>query len=726
MGNLFAELKRRHIYRVAAAYAVVAWVLVQIVNNLAPIFDLPAWIARAVVLLLIVGLPITLLIAWMRELAPADGTPARAVTSKLDWALMGALVVLIVGGAYQQLTLTSGARTEQQASVATARKAAASPVNVVAIAALPFAKFTMDVAPADALGTNLTAIFYNRPSRTAFAISPDGATIVFVGEVKVPSGTPTSMLYRRPLSEFRAVAIPGTDGAEYPFFSPDGQWVGFGAGNKLKKVALSGGPPIDICDFMFAGRIEGASWGPTGAIAFARRGLWTVSDSGGKPDAPFEHDPNTRLYSPHMLPDGQTVLFTEVAGSRWEDAHVDAINLTTKQRKTLLTNAADARYSPTGHLAFVRNAALLAVPFDATRVEVTGAPVPLLAGIMQSTNAPNGGEETGMGQFALSASGILIYASGDGYPVPTTTLVRVDRKGAETKLAAEISGALGGLRLSSSGSRVVAFKTQDGSRASDIWMYDLPFGTPTRLTSTGDASWPLFSLDGKSITYDKRGSNPGIYSLPLNDNNAPQRMMESKLSVLDLVAASWSSDGKWLAYVQTVGNVRQIFVRAVRDSKLDAGEPHQFSPSTFPQQGAEFSPDSRWIAYSSNESGAEEVYVQPFPGPGEKHRISSNGGINPAWSRSGRELFYFAAKPGTRTRRMMAVDFSTAGDFKASDPHLLFEGPYATAIPLRSYDVTPNGQFIMSRTENPPDQAVTNLNVVIGWGEELKRRVPTK
>lgn len=423
-----------------------------------------------------------------------------------------------------------------------------------------------------------------------------------------------------------------------------------------------------------------------------------------------------------MLPDGQTVLFTEVAlNLRWEDAHVDAINLTTKQRKTLLTNATDARYSPTGHLVFVRNAALLAVPFDATRVEVTGPPVPLLAGIMHSTNAPNSSDEVGMGQFALSASGLLLYASGDRYPTATSNLVRVDRKGVETKLA-EIKGSLAGLRLASSDSRVVAFKTGDGSRASDIWMYELPSGNPTRLTSTGDSTWPLFSLDGKSLTFRNDGSDAGMYSLTLGQN-APQRILEFKPG---MAPASRAVDGKWLAYLQTVGSVLQIFVRPVQDSKLDSGEPRQFSPSTFTQQDPFFSPDGRWIAYSSNESGANEVYVQSFPGPGEKHRISSNGGVNPAWSRNGRELFYIASRPGVSgpaTRSMMAVDFSTTGDFKAGTPRVLFEGPYGSTTPLRSYDVGSDGQFIMVRSQNPPDQPVTKLNVVLGWNEELKRRV---
>jgi hypothetical protein len=369
----------------------------------------------------------------------------------------------------------------------------------------------------------------------------------------------------------------------------------------------------------------------------------------------------------------------------------------------------------------MRNAALLAVPFDATRVEVTGAPVPLLAGIMQSTNAYNSMLENGHG--TVHAVGVrrapLRLRRSQSHTA--STLVRVDRKGAETKLA-EIQGALSGLRLSPSGARVVASKTGDGSRASDIWLFDLPSGTPTRLTSTGDADWPLFSLDGKSVMFSAGGSKPGIYALRLDGSATRQRIIEGKAATF---TASWSPDGKWLAYLQEVGSVRQIFVRPVRDASLEAGEPRQYSPSTFDQRDAEFSPDSRWIAYVSDEPGAEGVYVQAFPGPGEKHCISSNTGGNPAWSRNGRELFYVVRKPATPTRSMMAVDVSTTGDFKASNPRLLFEGPYGRTTPLRSYDVTPDGQFIMRRSQPPPDQPVTTLNVVLGWAEELKRRVPT-
>ncbi len=217
--------------------------------------------------------------------------------------------------------------------------------------------------------------------------------------------------------------------------------------------------------------------------------------------------------------------------------------------------------------------------------------------------------------------------------------------------------------------------------------------------------------------------------MALGGGNAPQIVMDGKDHPL-LTAASWSMDGKWLAYLQLVKvDLRQIFqivVRPARDSTLD-GEPRQFSLSAFNQTHADFSPDGHWIAYVSDESGAPKVYVQPFPGPGEKHRISTAGGTGPAWSRNGRELFYLRRPSGASTSStMMAVDVSTTGDFKAGAPRLLFEGPYGGTTPLRSYDVTADGQFIMSRQQRPPDQPVTRLNVVLGWAETLSARVPVK
>jgi Tol biopolymer transport system component len=228
---------------------------------------------------------------------------------------------------------------------------------------------------------------------------------------------------------------------------------------------------------------------------------------------------------------------------------------------------------------------------------------------------------------------------------------------------------------------------------------------------------PLFSVDGKSVWL---AGGVGMFSLPLDGSNAPKLMSEGNTND---IPAAWSPDGKWLASVRQDGYAR-IFVRPMRDSKPD-GDAREFSPSTSNQRDAEFSPDGRWIAYVSNESGSAEVYVRPFPGPGEKHHISTNGGTNPVWSRNGRELFYLE---GDRSKSsMMAVDVSLSGEFKAGKPQRLFDATaYPATAPIRSYDVTPDGQFIMGHEHEPPDQPVTKLNIVLGWANELKRRVPSR
>jgi hypothetical protein len=239
--------------------------------------------------------------------------------------------------------------------------------------------------------------------------------------------------------------------------------------------------------------------------------------------------------------------------------------------------------------------------------------VPLIAGIMQSTNAPSGGEETGIGQFALSASGALVYASGDRYPDRGSSLVRVDRTGAETTIA-ETPGGFTFLRVSPSGDRFVGAREEAGSRTRDLWRYELPGGTPNRLTSVGDANMPLFSPEGKTLMYTRTGTS-STYTMPADGSGSPQR-------VSDGAAASWSSNGKWLASVEFVGRVTQIFVRPLHNGKPDTADPRRISPSPYEQRDAEFSPDVRWLAYSETDAGDIEVYVQPFPGPGERHRIS--------------------------------------------------------------------------------------------------------
>jgi serine/threonine-protein kinase len=570
----------------------------------------------------------------------------------------------------------------------------------------------MEIAPAEALGNR--EFNADRPSRTAIAISPDGNTVVFSAR----RGN-VLQLYRRALDRSESVAMPGTEGAIGPFFSPDGQWVGFWAQGKLKKVSLGGGPASTVCTPPQSPSPPwGASWGSAGTIVFVQGDLMQVPAAGGTPQTLLKHDPakNESFSTPAFLPDGKTLLFTVRPSNNWEEAQVVARRVDSGAQSVLFKGGADARYVPTGHLVYMQNAALMAVPFDARRLELTGSPVAILDGVMQAVNERNAGAETGMGQFAISASGNLVYATGGIFPPQINTLLSVDRKGASTELKTPPAGYLG-LRISPDGQKLAVFKLGATSRAADVWVLDTSRGTSARLTSEGSNDWPLWSPDGKRILFTGVADRQ-IMSVAADGSGATEPAMKEKA---EAIPASWSADGKWLAYLVFRDGRDQIWT-----SPMSAeGEPKPFLASpNFSYTHATFSPDGRWIAYGSNESGANEVYVQAFPGPGEKHSISNGGGTEPLWNPNGRELFYTVGAVGNKPK-MMAVDIAPGVSFKAGPPHLLFEGTWGNTTPLRDYDIAPDGQhFIMARGDEVPDQKVTRLNVVLNWFDELKKRAP--
>jgi len=579
----------------------------------------------------------------------------------------------------------------------------------------PVARFSMDIAPAEMLGG--TASLVSRPSRTAIAFSPDGRTVVFSA-----SRGNITQLYRRALDSSQAAAMPGTENAVYPFFSPDGEWLGFQAGNKLMKISMNGGPPEIVCDL--TGFIFGASWGSANTIVFASpvgTGLMRVAAAGGAPQMLLRADSaKGEVYSsPEWLPDEKTILFTVRTSDDWNDARIVARRLDTGQQHELIRGA-DPRYIPTGHLIFMRNAVLMAVPFDDRRGQLTGQPVALLEGVMQAVDTISTGSETGMGQFAVSSTGNLIYASGGIYQKPVFTLVRVDRKGAMTELSERRATYLG-LRVSPDGQKLAYMAPPDNSLRSDVWSYDMLQGPGTRLSSQGNNDWPIWPPDGKRLLFASghRG-NLTIVSVAADGSDAAEPLFTKGQASGDEYPASLSPDGKWLAYIMFNNGNFQIWVRPTNGE----GEPRQFPGSRFSLMDAEFSPDGRWMTYSSNESGAPEIYVQAFPGPGEKHRVSTNGGRNPVWARNGRELFYLVPV-GTGRLRMMEVDVVPGDTFKAGTPRVLFEGNWQLSQPMRSYDITPDGKyFIMARTEPLPDQRVTRLNVVLNWFDEVRKRAP--
>jgi hypothetical protein len=445
--------------------------------------------------------------------------------------------------------------------------------------------------------------------------------------------------------------------------------------------------------------------------------MFQVPEAGGTPQPVLKLDPAKleRYSTPWFLPDNKTLLFTARDSDNWDDARIVARRLDTGEQHDVIKGGGDARYVNTGHLLYVKNAVLMAVPFDAGKAQLTGQPVAMLDGVMQSVNMSNGDWETGMAQFAISAAGHLVYASGGITPGTVTTLVRGDRKGVESPLNTA-KGFSRSPRFSPDGQKIAVVRRSDTSRSSDIYVIDVNTGNATRLTSQGSNSWPIWSPDGKRVLF--RGGTGGsqMLSVAADGSGSVETVFTGKGSVIPASATE-----KLLVYLESNEGKFEIWTRPLSGP----GEPQRFTESKSNQLWAELSPDGRWMAYSSDESGEDELHVQAFPA-GEKHIISRDGGVMAAWARNGRELFYVrGAREAPTKQSLMAVDFTPGPVFKAGTPHELFEFTWSNTTPLRSYDVTPDGRsFIGWRPGEQPDQRVTKLDIVLNWTDELKKRAP--
>jgi serine/threonine-protein kinase len=534
--------------------------------------------------------------------------------------------------------------------------------------------------------------------RSILALSPDGSHLAYIAR-----GGGVQQLYLRAMDGLETRPIPGTEGALNPFFSPDGQWIGFFAGGKLKKVSTSGGATLTLCD---ATDHRGASWGPNETIAFTPTvagGLWQVSAAGGAPQklTTLKEGEISHRW-PQFLPGGKAVLFTVGTGGSYDDAQIAVQRLETGERHVLIRGGTYARYVPTGHLVYYRAGTMMAVPFDPVRLEVTGTPVPVLEGVMSSTGG------SGAAQFSFASLGSLVYVPG-GPQAGERMLVWVDRKGAETPLPAP-SRAYDDPRLSPDGRQVALIE----GATNDVWVYDIPHATLTRLTFEGAADVPLWTSDGKRIVYvSAKAGARGLFWKPADGSGPEERLMTSEFGPL---SSSVSPDGQTLAFYEprpTTGN--DIWVVPLKGER----KPKPFLQTPFSEGAPMFSPDGRWLAYSSDESGRSEIYVRPFPGPGGKYQVSTEGGIAPVWARNGRELYYYN---GDKT---MAVDITTQPTFRAGTPEMLFERPGYNSGARADYDIAPDGQrFLMLQATEQQQESLTQINVVLNWFEELKRRVP--
>jgi serine/threonine-protein kinase len=582
------------------------------------------------------------------------------------------------------------------------------------------AYLSLDLSPAEHLGDAGAGVYVaDAPgvtaslSRTAVAVSPDGRHIVFAGW----RGR-EQRLYLRALDRPEAEPIARTEGAMNPFFSPNGEWIGFWADGQLKKVALAGGPPVPLCD---TEPPLGASWGTDDRIVFGQQtGLWTVPGTGGVPRLLTELEgarrgANHRL--PWVLPGGQAILHTLVGGQRrWEEAQIVAQSLTTGERQVLIEGGAHPTYTSSGHLLYVKLGVLWAAPFDPSALELRGPAVPVIEGVAQAAEIALLPVDTGAAQYSVSASGTLVYLPGGLLPPDLRNIVWVDRHG-QTEPLPIAAGEYFHPSISPDGR--IAISDQG---TSSILVVDLGRGVSQKLPAPG-VNVGAWHPDGGRIAFGwSEGGARNLFWQPADGSGSAVRLTDSPNAQF---AGEWFSQGSELLFVE---------VRPTTDADilvLNIEEPEEGPRPVFDAPVEEaypaLSPDERWLAYVSDESGQREVYVLAYPSLEGKQQISSDGGYMPAWSPSGDQLFYLTQASGQDEENvMMAVDLALGAELRAGTPRELFRGRYRHSRQIRTYEVAPDGRFLMvERGSAERTIATASLRVVLNWFEELKRLVPT-
>ena len=553
------------------------------------------------------------------------------------------------------------------------------------------------------------------------AISPDGTRLVYVAVEREGR----TQLFMRPLDRFEATPLAGTEGGSAPFFSPDGRWVGFYAGGALQRVSVDGGGALEICD---TSAVWSATWGADDAIVYATSaspgGLWRVQAAGAAPERLTTVDAaNGELQHayPQRLPGGD-VLFGVMTERGW---HLAVLSLATRQVRALGapgSGAAGTQYVPqTGHLLFANAGGLVAVPFDPVAGTPPGSPVPLL-------ERPEV-DASGSSAFAVSSSGTLAYIPRPA-SLPVRALVMVDRTGRATAIS-DTRAAYSHPRLSPDGRRVaVAIESENGS---EIWIHDLDRGTARPLVTGGFNRYPIWSSDSQQITFQSaRSGGVSLFTRRVDGSGEPEALIQSATgqsaslsrtlagllpgtlpvfsSANPHLPMAWSSDGGTLAFDERKPSAEHdIWVMS------RGGEPTPFQRTDHDESAPAFSPDGKWLAYVSDESGRSAIWVQPFPGPGAKWLVTPEGGAEPAWSKSGSELYF------RRGNQFIAVPVAPGVEFSWGKAQVVFESRYEMLEGARNYDVSPDGKsFVAVRSEGAA--AAEQFNVVLNWFAELRSR----
>ena len=530
------------------------------------------------------------------------------------------------------------------------------------------------------------------------SISPDGRYLAFVARAGVDKPT---VLWVRPLDNLIAVAIPGTEGAFLPFWSPDSRQIGFGAKGKLEKVAVTGGPVQTLCD----GEGLGGTWNRDGVILFlSRNGLLRVPDSGGAPTlvASAEGEGNRAEFGfPQFLPDGRHFL-VRVRTTDSARTFIASGSLDSKTVTRLGQATSNAVYAPPGYLLYLDQSTLMARPFDGRALRFTGPAVPVAQNVGLFAG-PN------YGYFSVSPAGLLAYQTVP--PTTTNQMAWFNRTGQKLGTVAQ-PDIYTNPALSPDGTKLAVGVGQFGK--ADIWVYDLKRGTASRLTfNAANETNPVWTPDGRQILFSSdRGGPYGIYQKSADGLGSTQPVFQSReqsKAINDL-----SGDGRYAMYDTAASpETTQLWAFPLFGER----KPFAYVQGNFGAESAQFSPDGRYVAYSSSETGRMEIYVQTFPQHTGRWEISTSGGVQPMWRRDGKELFYL-----TPDEKLMAVEVNTtSATFQAGIPKLLFQAPLVPISYWRNiYAPSRDGQrflMITPASEVKPEP----ITVVVNWQELLKK-----
>jgi eukaryotic-like serine/threonine-protein kinase len=515
-----------------------------------------------------------------------------------------------------------------------------------------------------------------------------------------------------PLDSLNARALAGTDGAAHPFWSPDSRSVGFFAGGKLKKIDLAGGPPQTLDD---APLPLGGTWNRDGVIQFGRAigsPLSRVSAEGGASTQATSREQTKGIAThgaPFFLPDGRHFFFVAVTGPATGDVYVGALD--SNDVKLLLRTNSAAVHSPSGHVLFLRESTLMAQRFDLATLSTNGEAVALAEGV---------GSHFMMISFAVSDHGTLVYRSAGA---AQTRLAWVNRAGQPHGSGAP-AGVYYEMALSRDDKRV-AFG-RPGQSGSDVWLTDLDRGITSRFTFRPPINnVPIWSPDGQQIVFaSARDGGLDLYRRASDASNLDELLLKLNAQPI-LFPSDWSADGRFLTYYRTDPKTQldiwtlsmdsgRPSISSERPGAAEARKNVPFLHGDFNESQGQFSPDGRWIAYVSDESGAQQVYVQSFPTLGGQRQISTEGGTQPQWRRDGKELFYLAPD-----RQLMAVTVKAGATFEHDAPRALFQTELNVAALRQSYAVSADGQRFLLNTSleagSPP------MTVVLNWSGLLKK-----